>query len=293
MAAQALRTTVTVKPYFSAVTVSQIKNTFNSVGRLDTAIPPASLVLSLSIAPDAIRYFIHSHSHQQVLFYGNYQLHHVEDDADLANRLQKIVENDEALQLAYYKVFVGLDSAYTLVPDELTFVDNNPHIIPMHQALPDAGLGLHFGISPYLQYKIRERFPAAQVVHQASAFLRFLPQLPAAIQGAVFVNIHGSYFDVIRFTPAGALQIMNRYDFKTQNDFVYFLMLCCSQLNIDRETNPLVLMGEVDMQSQIYEMCYKYFRYLSFVNPPEGLHFAKEFEAYPKHQHFNLYTLGL
>jgi Protein of unknown function (DUF3822) len=284
---------VAAKPYFSAVTVSQIKNTYTSIGQLDSSIPPASLVLSLSIAPDAIRYFIHSHNHKQVLFFGNYQLHHVEDEADLALRLQKIVHNDEALQLAYYKVFAGFDSPYTLVPDNIIFTDNTQGVIPIHQPVEKAGLGLHFNISPQLQYQVKNLFPNAQLGHLCSACLRFLPQLPQAAQSPLYLNIAGNYFDVIRFNLPGNLQIMNRYTFKHQNDFAYFLMLCCTQLGIDRETTSLVLMGQVDVQSQVYDMCYKYFRYLSFIQPPEDLQFTHYFNHYPKHLHFNLYTLGL
>jgi preprotein translocase subunit SecA len=97
---------------------------------------------------------------------------------------------------------------------------------------------------------------------------------------------------VLAFNEAGNLQIMNRYDFKTQTDFIYFLLLCCDQLNIDREKTELVLSGEVDIESKIYDVCYRYFRFISFIRTPENLHFSRAFDIFPKHLHFNLYNLG-
>ena len=64
-------------------------------------------------------------------------------------------------------------------------------------------------------------------------------------------------------------------------------------LTLDPKTTALVLMGEIDMQSEIYKMCCKYFRYISFIEPPAGVQFGRDFDDFPRHLHFNLYTLGL
>ena len=111
-------------------------------------------------------------------------------------------------------------------------------------------------------------------------------------QQKIFANIEQYHFDVLAFSENSTLQLMNRYEFKTQTDFIYFLLLACEKLNIDREKTELVLCGEVDIQSKVYDVCYRYFRFISFVRKPERMNFSKAFDIYPKHLHFNLYNLG-
>lgn len=251
--------------------------------------PPSSLEMCISIQAGSIRYFIRSHNNGQVLFFGNYQLHHVEGEADLVERVQKIYLNDEALQLAYYKVFIAIDTPYNVVPGTGEVISSGLNIT-LQQPIPALGLCLQFSIAPVLQSKLRSLYPASIIEHLNKACLQFLPGYGT---DKLFVNVHHDYLDVIRFSLNGPLQLMNRYEFKTQNDFIYFLLLCCTQLQIDRESTSLVLMGEVDPDSEIYKSCYKYFRHLTFITPPEGVQFGNGFENYPRHLHFNLYTLGL
>jgi hypothetical protein len=100
------------------------------------------------------------------------------------------------------------------------------------------------------------------------------------------------YLDIIRYTPDNRLQLMNRYSYRHENDFIYFLLLCCEDLQIDRQKTELVLFGEIDIQSQIYALCYRYFRHLNFIQQPPQVSFTKAFDLYPKHLHFNLYNLN-
>jgi hypothetical protein len=108
----------------------------------------------------------------------------------------------------------------------------------------------------------------------------------------LFVNVSLKYFDTIYFRDSQHLQLMNRYKYRADTDFIYFVLLCCEELKLDRESTELVLIGEVDIQSKIYDICYRYFRNIRLIQKPDNLHFSKAFELYPKHLHFNLYNLG-
>ena len=106
------------------------------------------------------------------------------------------------------------------------------------------------------------------------------------------MNVSQSYLDIVRFDGEKKLKLMNRYDYQAATDFIYFLLLCAEELKIDRESTELVLIGEVDIQSKIYDLCHRYFRNISFIAKPEAVNFTKAFDAFPKHLHFNLYNLS-
>ena len=270
---------------------AQIKNAFIRIGEIDPSIPPGSLVLKLSISEHYIRYFVQSLTHNQIIFFGEYTLHHIESVQDLCQRLERIVEKDEVLQLAFSKTFIGLDGPYVLMPNTFSF-PLKKSVGYFNQAIERFGLNLSFESDEMLLNKIESLFRNVSILHLNSSLLNSCANDIESGQQKIFANIEQYHFDVLVFNAGGMLQIMNRYEFKTQTDLIYFLLLCCEQLQIDREKTELVLIGEVDIESKIYDACYRYFRFISFIRKPENVYFSKPFDTFPKHLHFNLYNLG-
>ena len=270
---------------------AQIKNSFVSIGVVDSSIPPNSLLLKISLSNQYIRYFVQSVTHDQIIFFGEYTLHHIESVSDLCQRLERIFEKDDVLQLAFSKALIGLEGAYCLLPSAFAPAQPN-NGIHFNQTINRLGLTLTFEAEKELTDRIALLFRNYSIVHLNATLLTGFAECVEKEHQKIFVNIEQQRFDVIAFNAEGGLQIMNRYEFVSQTDFIYFLLLCCKQLNLDHEKTELVLSGEVDIQSKVYEACYRYFRYISFVRKPENVHFSKPLETYPKHLHFNLYNLG-
>jgi len=270
---------------------AQLNNAFISIGELDSSVPPNTLVLKLGISTQYIRYFVQSLTHNQIIFFGEYTLHHIETVLDLTLRLERIFEKDDVMQLAFSKVLVGLDAPYSLIPAAFAGSTQNS-AAHFNQAIDKLGMHMDFDADQLLVSKIKTIFPNSQIVHINSSLLACFGESLEKGQQKIFANIEQYHFDVLAFNESGTLQIMNRYEFKTQTDFIYFLLLCCEQLHIDREKTELILSGEVDIQSKVYDVCYRYFRFISFIRKPESMNFSKAFDIYPKHLHFNLYNLG-
>lgn len=271
---------------------AQIKNAFVSIGEVNSTLLPGSLVLKIGISNQHIRYFVQSTSHSQIIFYGEYTLHHVESTEDLCQRIDKIFTKDDILQLPFAKTYIGLDGPYTLLPSAFSFpVGGAPNTF--NQPVTRLGLNMSFNADGFLTDKLLSLFEEPSILHINFSLLNCYPDYLEKEQQKLFINIGQNYFDALLFNDTGSLHLMNRYSFKTHTDFVYFLLLCCDQLGIDRESTELVLSGEVDIQSKIYDGCYRYFRAISFIRAPEGVHFSRAFDIYPKHLHFNLYNLGV
>jgi hypothetical protein len=268
---------------------AQIKNAFISIGEIDPIILPGTLALKLGLSNRYIRYFVQSLTHNQIIFFGEYTLHHIETVQDLCLRLERIFEKDDVLQLAFSKALVALDGAYSLLPSAFATPQNLAN--RFNQPIERMGLDIAFEADEQLTAKVSSLFNNARFVHINSSLpVSFSDSLETG-QQKIFANIEQYHFDVLAFNETGILQIMNRYEFKTQTDFIYFLLLCCEQLGIDREKTELVLSGEVDIQSKVYDVCYRYFRFISFMRKPQDIHFSRHFDTFPKHLHFNLYNL--
>ncbi len=268
---------------------AQIKNTHTSIGEVDPTLSPSSLSLKLSVTPNCLRYFIVSNSFAQIIFFGEYALHHVTSMEDLAKRVEKVYARDEILQLPFAEVLIGSDSKYMLLPIELSFITaaNN-----LSQRCTDSGLEILFDKNVELIETLTAIFNKPKFLHLNSTFVHLLPQYQSGLAEQLFLNITSTYFDIIHFSADKRLKMMNRYEFKTETDFSYFLLLYCDEMKLDREHMELILIGEVDIQSKIYDVCYRYFKNLSFIRNPENINFSKAFDRYHKHLHFNLYNLA-
>ena len=267
---------------------AQVKNSFSSIGEVEASISPSALVLKLSVTNTAVRYFVFSQTHQQIIFYGDYTLHHIGSTTELAQRIEKIFEKDEILQLPFSKVLIGFDEKYSLVPNEFSFMVNREE--QLTQKCGDAEIV--FESSEQLLRTLKKLFTGAEILHLNSTYVNSLPEYLSSTTEKVFVNVSQSHLDIIRFDSNFKLQLMNRYEYEAAVDFIYFLLLCCEELKIDREKTELILIGEVDIQSKIYDLCYRYFRHIDFIQKPEAINFTKAFDIFSKHFHFNLYNLS-
>jgi hypothetical protein len=228
-------------------------------------------------------------AHQRVVFFGQYALPHVADSKELNQRIATIVGKDEILQLPFAQILIGVDTPYSLLPMELSFMKQANHQL---QWCSRTAIHLAFAVDDDLKSTLLALFPRAQLVHVGSSLLENYPLCLPEISDKLFVNVNRTYFDVVRFRENSSLLMMNRYRFKTETDFIYFLLLCCEELGINRETTTLVLSGEIDKHSKVFDSCYRYFTNIAFAEVPGSVTFSKHFSKHSPHLYFNLYTLA-
>ncbi|GLU45452.1 hypothetical protein Musp01_30760 [Muricauda sp. NBRC 101325] len=63
------------------------------------------------------------------------------------------------------------------------------------------------------------------------------------------------------------LLFYNQFEFKTKEDFLYYLLFSMEQLNVDLEKVQLKLFGAVSEGDPIYELCYTYVKHVSVFVP--------------------------
>lgn len=266
---------------------AQVKNSFSSIGEVDVQIPASALTLKLSVNKSALRYFVVNQALQQIIFFGEYTIHHAGNPVELAERIEKIYRNDEIMQLHFSKVVVGLDEKYSLVPSSFSFLINRT--AQLSQTCFDTEIV--FENPKEIMDTLLRVFPKAEFRHLNATYFYTLLEYSVNISDKLFVNVSPAHLDIILYDTNHTLKIMNRYSYQAASDFIYFVLLCCDELRIDREQTELVLIGEVDIQSKIYDLCYRYFKQIAFIQKPENIQFSKAFDVFPKHLHFNLYNL--
>lgn len=104
-----------------------------------------------------------------------------------------------------------------------------------------------------------------------------------------FVEINDGRFDIAVFKNK-KLQLYNAFEFKTSEDFMYYLLFVMEQLNFDRELHHLHISGELSQEGELFGLIYKYIRNVSWLSRPSQFAESDVLKTIPKHYHFSLFN---
>lgn len=102
----------------------------------------------------------------------------------------------------------------------------------------------------------------------------------------VFLHVNNSDFELLAFKN-NKLQAINRFNFTTAEDFIYYTLFVAEQFDLDTETLELILLGDIEKESELYEILYKYIRNVIFFSN-EKRNLSEDFNNHPKHANFML-----
>ena len=100
-----------------------------------------------------------------------------------------------------------------------------------------------------------------------------------------FVNVLYTHFEIVVLVDK-QLKLFNSIDFNTKEDFIYHLLFTAEQLSLNPEEFSLVLLGDIEKESDLYTIAYQYIRNISFYEPDKRPVNAEKYGS--KHAHFTL-----
>jgi len=100
----------------------------------------------------------------------------------------------------------------------------------------------------------------------------------------MFVHLGESHFEIVVIQNQ-KLQLFNSFEYKTPEDFIYYILFTAEQLQLNPEHFPLELIGKISEEDALFEIAYKYIRNLSLID----LSFIKnDFTEEENREHFIL-----
>jgi hypothetical protein len=99
-----------------------------------------------------------------------------------------------------------------------------------------------------------------------------------------FVNVTAKNFEIVVIKNK-KLALYNFFRFTTKEDFIYYILFTSEQLNLNPEEFELVLMGDIEKESELYAIVYQYVRNIKFYAPNNG---ALQLNEIPSHSYFTL-----
>ena len=96
--------------------------------------------------------------------------------------------------------------------------------------------------------------------HSYSVLVKKLLDLSKNIdETQIFVHCQKDNFQLAAIKNQKLL-LFNSFDFKTKEDFIYYLLFTIEQLQLNPETLQLKIFGNISKESEIFQIAYKYIR---------------------------------
>lgn len=103
----------------------------------------------------------------------------------------------------------------------------------------------------------------------------------------MIVNFNLGHFEIVVLQNQKLL-FFNSFDYKTPEDFLYYLLFTAEQLNMNPENFKLELLGTISQEDDFYQLAYKYIRNIEFFDVSE-LQKSNDFSTAENLKHFILF----
>ena len=100
----------------------------------------------------------------------------------------------------------------------------------------------------------------------------------------MFVHISESHFEII-VVQNQKLHLFNSFDYKTPEDFIYYILFTAEQLQFNPENFKLEVLGNILETDNFYQIAYKYIRNISLFDVSD---FKNSFSEKQNREHFIL-----
>lgn len=275
-----------------------------SVLKYDEALQKAdskNYKLSIQLSLDGFSFCILNETQNKFLSIESHAIHNVKNIDSFCNLFRDFVENHPWLNLFFKQVSILFESQKsTLIPTPLYDEREQDNYTKLNFTLSEDQIiktDKLVNVDAYKLYVVPKQiidllnnlFHGHNLSSHASVLIESLlvinKNLPASKR--CYVNARNSYIDII-ITEGRKLLYYNAFNYKTKEDFIYYLIFVLEQLKLNPEEIELILSGYIDKNSKLFEMVYKYVRNISFAQLSDSLGYSYIFNDIPAHQYSNL-----
>lgn len=224
-------------------------------------------------------------------------------ETDLVTELFDLAAKDSRIINQRYKTVSCslVNSTSTLVPTALFEDDRRAMYLKFNATLEGNELVLSddiknldaknvFAIPFSLKAKLDSTYNRISYHHFSSGLIEdVLVQNKNLSKKKLVVHVQPSHFEAI-VVEGKKLLFYNTFSHHSAEDFIYYLLFVCEQLQLNPETIETVLIGEVEKSSAIYAITQKYIRHIAFGERTDHSDYSYQLQTFPKHFYYSLFN---
>ncbi len=283
---------LSIKPYFSYLDKS-FKDSHTR-----------EYIMAMQLNLHGLTFFLFNPEKNKFLGLEAYQFDETKTPDDIPGLFDLILNHHEWFAYPYLEFYFLMQNNYnTLIPDPLfdkknknLFLGFNQPFRENHRIVFDhlknsQTTNVYYLANPIAE-KVKEFWPNAHIFHYSSALIESLSvnYKNKMDPNKLFIDCHEDNFDLVYFKE-NRLFYFNNFNYRTKEDFIYFLLSAIEQLMLNPEEVELIIMGQMDKTSPEYEMIYQYIRHSSFIDRNENFHYSYVLEEVKHYKFYTLYNL--
>ncbi|MEQ8324137.1 MAG: DUF3822 family protein [Vicingaceae bacterium] len=266
-----------------------------------TASKNTSKFLSLQVGKDGMSYAILSPTDNTVELTREFIFDSVNSNADLLADIRGIVENDPALMGPFFHTSIGFyQGKSTLIPEALfeagmeesylNFTeDSDVERYFFSNKLVNLRSRNVFSVDKALCDYLQSCYPTPLFLHSSTPLIDVFALQEKRNSGRrCFIHVQYSHFEILCFEK-GELRFYNSFDYTTAEDLLYYVLFVFEQLDLNQESEPISVFGEIDQYGTIADLLKRYLGVVEFGNRIDMLSYSPALDAVPKHYYINLY----
>jgi len=256
--------------------------------------------LSIQIRLDGFSFAILNIPKQKYIALEYYDIQSNNAPNHLAHEIDRIIAKQKLLQQRFASTSISIaDTMNTLTPEALYVESDGKEILKFNQPILQNEnesrdwLASIKGYNSYVIPEVLERcfnknFPKAKWNHDSSILIESLiQQFKLQEEEKVYLSVQNNYFE-LTVLHGKKLLFFNSFTYKTAADLVYYLLFTFEQLAINPDQTPLVLLGEIEQESEVYKLLYRYVRNIHFTKRNPNYKYSFVFDEVQEHHYYKL-----
>lgn len=233
-----------------------------------------------------------------------YLQHYTFKSSDKINEVfEHLLQTEAFFSQAYLNVYIGIISPlYTVVPASLYQNDNKEKWLSYNHVISEDDFILSddingmdskcvYAINGKLKALIDQTFPNNHTKHTYTCIADSLADVASKKYKTCLVHVGTNSFDVALYDKKPVF--FNSFEYQSTEDFLYFILASLEQNNFAIGETEIVLAGEIETQSALYDTLKEYFPKLKFAVQNKAIVLHDDFAKLPNHFYYSLFNLYL
>lgn len=256
--------------------------------------------LSIQINLDGFSFCVQSLPEKHLIVFQSFEFEHRTPTPEAhLTEIEKIYAENEFLGQDYKKVeVIHQNELATVVPDELfeehklkDYLDHTVKVLPIDFISFDKTANTNTVYIPFVNINnfLFNIYGSFEYFHSFTKLIEITSKEDITeVSDKIFIQVNHKNFELLAYKH-NQLQVVNKFEFQTAEDFIYYILFTAEQLKLNPEVFHLILMGDIEKESELYSILYTYIRHITFFKV-KALQNREAFQSLPKHANCILFN---
>lgn len=255
------------------------QKTFQTNSNIDKLL---NKILSIQVSLNGLSFCILNTESNSLTHFSNIKFDKVLSPNDVLYQLKTHLSTNKALQQDFEKVhLIHENELSTLVPKPLFNEDHLADYLKFNAKILSNDYITHDELAqndivnvyvPYVNINnfLYDAYGTFEFNHFSTLLLNTIFLIHKGKKETImYINISENHFEIIVMNGA-KLILYNTFEYQTKEDFIYYILFTAEQLELNPEYFPLVLVGNISENDNLYNMAYTYIRHVSILDTEPG-----------------------